>query len=332
MLRRCAPEIDRDELTEDLPVGGQAVIEGVMMRVPGRIVTAVRRPDGEIVVQEKPYMPLVRRYAWLNIWVLRGAISFVEMMVIGLSALNYSADVAMEEEGSEGGAGPGATRLWDQLALAFTMVVALGFGVGLFFFTPLLIADLLGVGRNALRFNMAAGVVRATLLLLYLWGISRWSEIRRVFQYHGAEHKSIFALEAGGELTVAQARRQGRFHPRCGTSFMLIVVLLAIAVFAVVDSLFVVVFGHSQSLLERFLTHVLMLPVIGGLGFELLKLSGRMRHSPVVRVLITPGLWLQRITTQEPDDSQLEVALAALRHALAEDESSAAAVAAQPGA
>jgi uncharacterized protein YqhQ len=320
-------ECDRQALTEDLPVGGQAVIEGVMMRVPGRIVTAVRRPNGQIAVRDKAYQPLTTRFPRLNVPVVRGAVSFVEMMVIGLGALNYSADVAMQEEAdqsSEAEAAPQSS--WkDQAALGLTLVVAMAFGIGLFFFTPLLAADFLGAERNALRFNIVAGVVRATLLLLYMWGISQWGEIRRVFEYHGAEHKSIFTLEAGAELTVESARPQGRLHPRCGTSFMLIVVLLAVVVFAVVDSLFVVLIGHPQNLLERFLTHLLMLPLIGGLGFELLKLSGRKRHHPLTRLLIAPGLWLQRITTQEPDDGQLEVALTALRCALAESETAASA-------
>lgn len=314
---------ERQALTEDLPVGGQAVIEGVMMRVPGRIVTAVRAPDGQIVVREEAYMPLTKRYRWLGVPVLRGAVSFFEMMVIGLKALNFSADVAMQEEkgdGEETAAHSGEGGWKDRLLLAGTLVFALGLGIGLFFFVPLLAAELLGVQRDALRFNLIAGLLRASLLLLYMWGISHWGEIRRVFQYHGAEHKSIFTLEAGAELSVESARGFDRLHPRCGTSFMLIVVLLAILVFAVVDSLFPVVFGHPQSLLERFATHLTVLPLIGGIGFELLKLSGRKRNHPLTRVLIAPGLWLQRITTREPDDGQLEVALVALRHALGEDE------------
>jgi len=192
-------------------------------------------------------------------------------------------------------------------------------GIGLFFFLPLLVAQFLGLQQNALEFNLVAGAVRTTLLVLYMWTISQWREIQRVFQYHGAEHKSIFTLEAGAELTVAAARGFGRLHPRCGTSFMLIVVLFAIAVFACVDSLFVVVFGHTQSLFERFATHFSLLPFIAGISFELLKISGKKRNHPLTRVLIAPGLWLQRITTREPDDDQLEVALVALRCVLGEE-------------
>ncbi len=312
-----SPSANQAEIVEDLPIGGQAVIEGVMMRVPGRIVTAVRAPDGRIVVRDEAYMPITRRYRLLGIPVVRGAVSFFEMMVIGMRALSFSADVAMEGE-DEARPRTRATEWKEKLALAATLVLSLALGIGVFFLVPLAISQLLHLQRNALLFNVAAGAVRVVLLLTYMAAISRWGEIRRVFAYHGAEHKSIFAREAGALLTVDGARPWPRFHPRCGTSFMLIVVLIAIAVFAVVDSLFPVVVGHPQSLVERFLTHVALLPLVGGVGFELLKLSGRKRHHPLARWLMAPGLWLQRLTTCEPDDSQLEVALAALRSALGE--------------
>jgi len=310
---------DVAELTADLPVGGQAVIEGVMMRVPGHVVVAVRRPDGTIAVRDQPYLSLTRRCRFLGAPVVRGAISFVEMLVLGIGALNYSAEVALQDEPTTPAPQPSRQRAgWrEQLALAGTMAVALGAGIGLFFFVPLLAARTLGMKQGAVHFNVVAGLVRAALLVLYMWGIGQWREIRRVFQYHGAEHKSISTLEAGGELSVAQARRYSRLHPRCGTSFLLIVVLLAVVVFSGVDALFPVVFGHAQGLFERFATHLAMLPLIGGLSFELLKLAGRKRHHAVTRVLIAPGLWLQRITTREPDDGQLEVGLTALRCALA---------------
>ena len=305
------------------------------MRVPGKIVTAVRTANCEIVVREEKYESLTRRFHPLGLPVLRGAISFFEMMIIGLKALNFSADVAMQqEEGRQGEGDDGEVRNeslvtrdedmsksgWkDQVALAGTMLFSIGMGVGLFFLLPLTIAQYFGLEKNALEFNLLAGGVRAILLVLYLWVISRWREIQRVFQYHGAEHKSIFTLEAGAELTIDEARSFGRLHPRCGTSFMLIVVLFAIAVFACADSLFPLVFGHPQSLLERFATHFALLPLIAGISFEVLKFSGKKRNHPVTRVLIAPGLWLQRITTCEPDDDQLEVALVALRCVVGEE-------------
>jgi len=310
-------EPDELQLSEDLPVGGQAVIEGVMVRARERIVTAVRTPHRGIVVREESHVPWSRRLRLLGVPVLRGAVSFFEMMLVGMRSLSFSADVAMAEE-EEGGAAPGREASgWKQsLMLGLTLAFSLAVGVGIFFFLPLFAAQLTGVARDALQFNLVAGAVRMTLLLTYMWGIGQWGEIRRVFEYHGAEHKSIFAVESGGDLTVEEARRQGRLHPRCGTSFLLIVVLVSILVFAVVDTGFGLVFGHAQSLLERFATHLTVLPLVSGLSFELLKLSGRKRHHPLTRVLITPGLWLQRITTREPSDDQLEVALVAVRHAL----------------
>ena len=313
-------DADELQLSEDLPVGGQAVIEGVMVRARERIVTAVRTPDRGIVVREERHIPWAKRLRPLAVPVLRGAVSFFEMMLVGMRALSFSADVAMEAEEAEEGKAPrerDSSSGWKQsLMMGVTLVVSLALGVAIFFFLPLFLAQLTGVARDALQFNLVAGAVRMTLLLGYMWGIGRWGEIRRVFEYHGAEHKSIFTVESGADLTVEQARQHGRLHPRCGTSFLLIVVLVSILVFALVDTAFVHVFGHAQSLLERFATHLSVLPLVSGLSFELLKLSGRKRHHPLTRVLIAPGLWLQRITTQEPSDDQLEVALVAVRHAL----------------
>ena len=311
------PRDTRDsQLTEDLPVGGQAVIEGVMIRAEDKVVTAVRTPEQQIVVREDIHVPWGRRLRLLRVPVLRGAVAFFEMMIIGLRTLNFSADMAMQGEEAERPVRPEEDGWKNKLALGLTLAVSLGLGIGLFFFLPLFAAQLTGASRNAVEFNLIAGLVRMVLFLSYLWGISHWSEIRRVFEYHGAEHKSIFNHEAGADLTVEKAREFGRLHPRCGTSFLLIVVLVSIFVFAFVDSAFVVVFGHLQSLLERFATHLSLLPFVSGLSFELLKLSGRKRNHPVTRILIAPGLWLQRITTREPTDDQLEVALVALRHAL----------------
>jgi uncharacterized protein YqhQ len=306
--------IDRERLSLDLPVGGQAVIEGVMMRVPGRIVAAVRAADRRIIVREEPHRAWTQRWRWLDLPVLRGALAFFEMMIIGLRMLNFSADVALEGERRPDQDRAHAWR--DRASVALTLAVSLALGIGLFFFLPLFVAQLTGISRDALPFNLVAGGVRLTLFLAYLWGISRWREIQRVFQYHGAEHKSIFTFEAGAELTVEEARRFQRQHPRCGTSFLLIVVLLAILVFALTDSGFAAAAGRPQTLLERFATHLAVLPLISGLGYELLKLSGRQRHHPAARVLMAPGLWLQGLTTREPSDDQLEVAVTALRHAL----------------
>ena len=320
---------DQQQLTEDLPVGGQAVIEGVMMRIPGKIVTAVRTAEREIVVREEEYVTWAQRFRWLNIPVFRGAIAFFEMLIIGMKALNFSADLALQAGEDPAGTAvgsPGESNWKNRLMLGLTLAISLGLGIGIFFFLPLFLAEFTGTQRDALRFNLVAGMVRMGLFLAYLWGISHWAEVRRVFEYHGAEHKSIFTLEAQAPLTVESARNFSRLHPRCGTSFLLIVVLLSILVFAVADSLFVVLFERGQELLERFATHLCFLPLISGISFELLKLSGRKRNHPLTRILIAPGLLLQRITTREPDDDQLEVALVALQHVLGEPSQTASTV------
>ncbi|MCY3763346.1 MAG: DUF1385 domain-containing protein [Gemmatimonadetes bacterium] len=303
--------------SEDLPIGGQAVIEGVMIRAQERIVTAVRTPDRGILVREEEHIPWSRRLRLFGVPVVRGAVSFFEMAIIGVRTLNFSADMAMQAEARQQGEPEQATSSGqNRLALALTVAISLAAGVGIFFFLPLFAAELSGAARDAFRFNLLAGSVRLALFILYLWGLSHWSEIRRVFEYHGAEHKSIFTQEAGDDLTVARARKYGRLHPRCGTSFLLIVVLVSILAFALVDSAVAEAIGRRQSLIERFATHLCVLPLISGVSFELLKLSGRKRNHPLTRLLIAPGLWLQRITTREPDDAQLEVALVALSRAL----------------
>lgn len=307
-------------------IGGQAVIEGVMVRAPEAVATAVRTPDKGITVKVEPYVALSKRCRVLNLPLLRGAVSFFEMLVIGIRTLRYSADVAMKEETQEAEEKEGEEMptkrqaFLSDLLLGGSLVLALTLGVGLFFFFPLFIAQLLHVQRGALAFNLIAGGIRIAIFLTYLWAISRWKDIRRIFEYHGAEHKSIFAYEAGEELTVERTRKYSTLHPRCGTSYLLIVAALAILVFSVTDALFVVVFGHIQNLGQRFLTHLIFLPLVAGTSYELLKISGKRREHAVTRCLIAPGLWLQKITTREPDDEQLEVALVALKSALKEGE------------
>jgi len=202
------------------------------------------------------------------------------------------------------------------------MILALVIGLGVFFALPILVATLLGFSKGALLFNVVAGMVRLALFVLYIYLISWIPDIRRVFRYHGAEHMSIFALEASSDLNVESARRESRFHPRCGTSFILIVAIASIVFFGIADSLFPVVFGHLQSVPQRLATHLLLLPLVAGASYEILKLSGRFRANRLVRLLIAPGLWLQTMTTGDPDDGMLEVALCALRAALAREETS----------
>ncbi len=309
--------IEQQKETHDLNIGGQAVIEGVMMRSPTAIATAVRLPDGKIELKKRPFTSFVNRHKAFNIPILRGAINFFEMLIIGIDTLNWSADMQMQYEDRQNGApskksagSSNSLMLWGTVALSMGLVILL------FFLLPIAVATLFGLSRGALLFNVVAGAVRLSLFLLYVIAISRMPDVKRVFRYHGAEHMSIFALEAADPLNVESARLRSRFHPRCGTSFILIVALFAIFFFGIADSLFPLVFGHLQSFPERLATHLLLLPVVAGISYELLKLSGRYRSRRFVRALILPGLWLQKLTTQPPDDDMLEVALCALNAAI----------------
>lgn len=302
-------------MSTDIEVGGQAVIEGVMIRSPKRVVTAVRRKSGEIVVKKEPYVALSKRYRPLSLPILRGVVSFFEMLVIGLKTLNYSAEMAMADlEVEQKGEGSASRNTG---FLVVSLFLGLGLGLAIFFFTPLLLASLLQIHKGALGFNLIAGAIRILLFLAYVWVISLFSELRRLFEYHGAEHKSIFAYEAGQELTPEKVRSFSTRHPRCGTSFLLIVALLAILIFALADTIYALRTGHLPGLAQRLLIHFLLLPLVAGASYELLKLSGRARKHRLVRMLVAPGLWIQRITTREPDDEQLAVALVALKESLA---------------
>lgn len=312
----------KTSVSDDQSVGGQAVIEGVMMRSPRRIATAVRKPDKKILTKDAPYIAISKRHKLLNIPIFRGAVSFFEMLIIGMKALNFSADVALEEvQKTERGADWQRTqgeKIKDGLILAGMIALAFGLSLGVFFALPLFLTETMGMSKNALSFNVVAGVIRVSFFLAYLWIISWWKEIRRILEYHGAEHKSIFAFESGEELSVENVRKYSTHHPRCGTSFLLIVVILAILLFAVADTIVEMQIGHRPTLLQRFITHFSLLPLLGGISYELLKLSGKKRHSRYIQWLSAPGLWLQKITTQEPDDAQLEVAIVALKSALKE--------------
>lgn len=308
--------------SEDISVGGQAVIEGVMMRAPKSIATAVRKPDREILIKSDPYIGLSKRYKALNTPILRGAVAFFEMLFIGIRALNFSADVALvEQERAEKGADwkrPQGKKFTDGLMLVGTIVLAFALAIGIFFALPLFLTQVMGLSKNALSFNMAAGIIRVSFFLAYLCAISQWKEIRRIFEYHGAEHKSINAFESGEELSVENLRKYSTHHPRCGTSFLLIVVVLAIFLFAVADTIVEIMIGHRPTVLQRFITHFSFLPLLGGISYELLKLSDKKRDNRLLRRLMAPGLWLQKITTKDPDDAQIEVAIVALKSALEE--------------
>jgi len=301
-----------------------------MMRSRDKVATAVRVPSGEILVKTEPYQPLSRRHRILNIPILRGAVAFVEMLILGIRTLNFSAEIAIEEAEKEEAAEEGREFVSEKnkknsVLLVITTVIAMAVGIGIFFYLPLAAAEgvsrLFGFSREAVGFNLVAGAVRLVLFLAYVWAISLYSEFRRVFEYHGAEHKSIFTYELGHELSVDQAARQTRFHPRCGTSFILIVALLAILIYSISDSIYAIVVGHAPALGTRFGLHFSLLPLVAGSSYELLKLSGKTRDNAITQILIKPGLWLQKITTKEPSPDQLEVAIVALEASLGVTES-----------
>ncbi|HEX9614266.1 MAG TPA: DUF1385 domain-containing protein [Bacteroidota bacterium] len=304
--------------SQPMQIGGQAVIEGVMMRAPGSVATAVRRSGGEIVVKKEEYASLNEKFGLRKIPIVRGAVGLIDMMYLGIRTLNWSAEIAMmDAEAAEGKGGrngkPGGQS---NLALIGTLVFALTIGIGIFFVTPLFLASILfDIEQTALEFNLVAGAIRIAILLGYLSLISLMRDIKRLFQYHGAEHKAVFTFELNDELTPAVAQTHTRFHPRCGTSFLLIVMFVAIVSFALLDSLLIRWFGEMTILL-RLVTHLPFIPVVGGLAYEFIKFSAKHSATWWGRVVVAPGLWLQKITTKEPDESQLEVALVALRCAL----------------
>jgi uncharacterized protein YqhQ len=278
----------------DAPVGGQAVLEGVMMRGVSTWAVGVRKPDGEIDVQSFPLVSWTKRHRVLRWPVIRGVVALVESLKIGFSALNLSANAQLDEDEE-----PISGGMW-----AGTMLVALLFAVGLFFVVPVgltsLFKDHLG---SAFLFWVVEGILRTTIFLGYIWLLSRLRDLRRVFEYHGAEHKTISCFEAGEPLTPANAQRFSRLHPRCGTSFLLIVMIVAIFVFA------------PLGLPEWYLlvtSRILGVPLIAGLSFEVIKFAGRNRRKRWVQTLMWPGMQLQKLTTREPDLDQLAVAIAAM--------------------
>jgi uncharacterized protein YqhQ len=280
-------------------IGGQAVIEGVMMRSPTQYATAVRTPQGRIVIQKTPFTSMVRRWKILNIPVLRGAFTLVETLYIGIQSLTFSAAQVVDEEESRK---KKKGKLGTSITLVGSVVMALGLGFVIFFYVPLMLTDVLGF-KNGIVFNLVDGFFRLTVFLLYIFAISRWKEMKRVFQYHGAEHMTIYAFESGEELTAENAKKYSTFHPRCGTSFLIVVMLVSVVVF--------VFLGRPQTIGDRLLRFALI-PLIAGISFEFIKLSGKRTFAVLFKPAIWPGLALQRITTKPPTDDMLEVAIAAL--------------------
>ncbi|MCB9366718.1 MAG: DUF1385 domain-containing protein [Calditrichaeota bacterium] len=305
--------LNRREMSSELAMGGQALIEGVMMRSPHRVAMAARKADGSIALRAYPYHPITRRNKAYGLPIVRGAIGMVEALKIGIDALNWSA----EKSDPDQAAAAKKPSLGQKLLGYLSSIVAIAVGLGMFMYLPYLLAKLLvGGDQGQIAFHLIAGAGRILALVGYMWVISQFKDIFRVFQYHGSEHKTIFAYEQGQPLEAAQVLKQTRFHPRCGTSFLLIVAISAILFFVVVDTLVVALWGPYPNTLVRLAAHLPLIPLVAGLSYEFLRFSARHVRNPLVNALIQPGLWLQRITTKEPEGPMCEVAICALEEAL----------------
>ena len=302
---------------EKINIGGQAVIEGVMMRSPEYVSTVIRRADGSLETNTRKFIPLTKRVKGLNIPVIRGALGLFEMMKLGIGTLNWSADRAIEDEKAAKGQKVSEktfmSKLLDALGTSAVLVIALG----LFMYIPYKITGMLErFSENQFLFNLLAGIIRTVFMVMYMYSISFMKDVKRLFQYHGAEHKTIAAFEKGLDIEPENVKIQSRFHPRCGTSFILIAAIITILIFSFFDS-FYYIFYEYRNVFERIGVHLLFLPIVAGVSFELLKLSEKYMHLPLVKLLIKPGLWLQHITTNEPDDDQIEVAIESVKEATA---------------
>jgi uncharacterized protein YqhQ len=282
------------------PIGGQAVLEGVMMRSPSAWSVAVRKPDGEIAEVNRPVVAFSLRHKWARIPVIRGVVALGESLTIGFRALAISANYAAQDEDEDV-----ETEL-TRGQLIFAFAVAIGFAVLLFKVSPALITNLLPID-GTYSFVVVEGAIRVSLFIVYLLVISMLPDLKRVFQYHAAEHKAINALEDGAELEPETVQKYSLIHVRCGTAFLLYVMVIAIFVFA---------FFGRPDWFWLVATRILLLPVIAGLAYEVIRFAGKHPRNPFLRTLLAPGLWLQRLTTREPSLDQIEVSIRALREVL----------------
>lgn len=300
-------------------IGGSAIIEGVMMRGPSKMAIAVRKPDSEIIVDISDVK--LKSSVFRKTPIIRGVVNFFDSMVTSVKALMYSAeffDIEEEEEKPSKFEAWLEKKLGDNLktvVIYTSVIISLCLSIGLFFLLPSLITNFLYrfFEYNQVVRSLIEGAIRISIFLVYLLICSKQKDVNRVFQYHGAEHKTIFCYESGEELTVENCRKQSRLHPRCGTSFLVFVMLISIIVFSFV--------GITQPFL-RAAIKLLCLPLIAGLSYEVIKLAGR-SDNKLVCVISKPGMWLQYITTKEPDDAMLEVAIAAMKPVIPDDENEA---------
>ena len=299
-------------------VGGQAVLEGIMMKSRGSYAIAVRREDGTITTQTHPYSSLRQKHKALNIPILRGIINFVEMMILSYKTLSYSAEAYGGEEIQESRAEKWLREKFGRsimdIIMVISMILGLALSFGLFFFLPIVTTrglDSLTGGHLGWFKNLIEGLIKIAIFIAYLLLVSCMKDIRRTFEYHGAEHKSIFCYEAGEELTPENVKKYSRFHPRCGTSFLFVMLILSILIYSLP------IFTWDNVFL-RFAAKFITLPLIVGLGYEFIMFAGK-HENVCIRILSAPGLWMQRITTREPDERQIECAITALKLALPDE-------------
>jgi uncharacterized protein YqhQ len=301
------------ESGEEILVGGQAVMEGVMMRAPHSYCVAVRKANGELATTEMPLARMSEMYPIYKLPVFRGIGTLYQAMKLGVKALQYSAGIALADQGI--GAGKPADKEPSSLTMAASLIFPLAFFIFMYKFVPLYAVTKLSkvypVLGGRIAFNAVDGLIRIAIFLGFLYLISRWKDMRRVWEYHGAEHKVVFNYESGKPVTVENAQRFSTFHPRCGTSFLLVVMVLSMVVYT---------FIPFSGFLAKFVSRIALLPAIVGLSYELIRYAAKRRGS-FLATLTAPGLWLQRITTKPPDDAQAAVAIKALEGAMALEES-----------
>lgn len=292
-------------------IGGQAIIEGVMMRGPHKIAMAVRKPDGEIIVEEKENK---KRNVIPKIPIVRGLFAFFESMIIGVQALMFSANFYDLDDGTEKKENDKDEKQeissWMMyLSVFFSLIIS----IGMFILLPNFVSSLIVPNKeaNVVLYNVIESILRISIFIVYLLLVSKMKDIKRVFEYHGAEHKSIFCYEAGEELNVENVKKQSRFHPRCGTSFLLFVMIISIIIFSLI--------GRHPNIFVNMGLRLLLLPLVAGISYEVIKFAGRNADNKWISWLNKPGMWLQHLTTREPDDSQIEVAIASLKAVIPEN-------------
>jgi len=295
------------ESGEETLVGGQAVLEGVMMRSPHAWAIACRKPSGEVSTHSEPLERLSEKHKWMGWPVIRGVITLGHAMTLGFRALKFSANAALDEMPADNSGKKFEVTGW---MATVNIIFSVGFFIFMYKFLPLVAATELKrvnpVFGERIIFNLVDGAIRIALFLLFIWGVSLWKDIHRVYEYHGAEHKTVYAFENGDDLNTASVQKYSTYHPRCGTSFLMTVMIISILVYVVVP---------AETFWGKFAARIILLPVITGLSYEIIRFAAKHRGS-LFALMTTPGLWLQRITTQPPTDDQAECAIVALDHAM----------------